>query len=92
MVVLAGLFLPFGADASAQDLPANGANAYAAPAASGETYTLGVGDKLRVTVFGEDDLSGEFEVDSGGFVRLPLIGQVQAAGMTLSKFESDVEA
>ena len=67
----------------------------AAPAASaaagfGDVYTLGTGDKLRVTVYGEADLSGEFEVDSSGAVRLPLIGQVPAAGLTVHDFEQRV--
>ena len=53
-------------------------------------YRLGSGDKLRVIVFGEDDLSGEFDVTGAGKVSLPLIGQVQAAGMTLDEFEAEV--
>lgn len=56
----------------------------------GGAYTLGTGDKLRVTVYGEPDLSGAFEVDSLGDVRLPLIGQVEAAGLTVSDFEQSV--
>jgi polysaccharide export outer membrane protein len=53
-------------------------------------YHLGSGDKVRVIVYGEDDLGGEFDVDSTGFVRLPLIGQVQAAGLTVRDFEQMV--
>lgn len=53
-------------------------------------YQLGSGDKLRVIVFGEDDLSGEFDVTGAGKVSLPLIGQVQAAGLTLDQFEAEV--
>jgi polysaccharide export outer membrane protein len=45
-------------------------------------YRLGTGDKVRVTVFGEDDLSGEFQVDGSGFVALPLIGTVKAQDLT----------
>ena len=75
--------------------------AYAAEAAgSSETvvkpgssaYKLDTGDKVKVTVYGEDDLSGEFDVDGSGLVRLPLIGQVRAAGLTLKEFEGAVEA
>jgi polysaccharide export outer membrane protein len=54
-------------------------------------YRLGSGDKLRVIVFGEEDLSGEFEVDGTGSVSLPLIGQVSAQGETLRGFEEAVE-
>jgi protein involved in polysaccharide export with SLBB domain len=57
-----------------------------------ETYTLGTGDRLRVIVFGEEDLGGEYEIDSGGYVRLPLIGEVLATGLAPSQFEVDVKA
>jgi polysaccharide export outer membrane protein len=48
-------------------------------------YRLGPGDKLRVIVFGENDLSGAYEVDGNGYIRIPLIGQVQAQGDTAQK-------
>ena len=55
-------------------------------------YELGSGDRLRVIVFGEHNLSGEFDVGGSGVVALPLIGQVRANGLTLSAFEDAVEA
>lgn len=55
-------------------------------------YRLDVGDKLRMTVFGEMDLGGEYVVDGSGNVRLPLIGQVHAAGLALYEFEERVKA
>lgn len=45
-------------------------------------YILGPGDKVRVNVFGEEDLSGEYQVDGSGMVRLPLIGTIRAGGST----------
>lgn len=54
-------------------------------------YTLGPTDKLRVTVYGEDDLSGEFQIDGAGMVRLPLIGPLKAAGLTAPQLEARVE-
>src|SRR5208282_5280802 len=53
-------------------------------------YRFGPGDKLRVTVYGEDDLSGEFQIDGAGFIRLPLIGQMKAAGSTAHELENHV--
>lgn len=53
-------------------------------------YRLGPGDKLRVTVFNESDLTGEYTVDGQGFLRLPLVGQVQAAGQTSFGLESQI--
>ena len=50
-------------------------------------YKLGPGDKMRIIVFGEPDLSGEFFVDDSGSVDLPLIGDVAAGGQTVPAFE-----
>jgi protein involved in polysaccharide export with SLBB domain len=52
---------------------------------------LEAGDKIRVTVFGEDKLSGEYQVDTGGFVALPLAGSVKAAGLTGPELERTLE-
>jgi protein involved in polysaccharide export with SLBB domain len=41
-----------------------------------DDYALGTGDRLRITVFGQPDLSGEFEVDSSGRLSLPLAGSL----------------
>ena len=55
-------------------------------------YRLGSGDQVRVIVFGEEDLSGEFVVDGAGMVSLPLVGEVPAGGKTLQEFRSQIEA
>lgn len=53
-------------------------------------YTLGAGDHIRVTVFNQPDLSGDFEVDGSGNVSLPLIRDVHAQGMTLNQLEERI--
>ena len=53
-------------------------------------YVLGPGDKIKLNVFDETDLSGDYTVDGSGFVRLPLIGQVRAAGSTAMQLEASV--
>jgi len=45
------------------------------------------GDKIRITVFGEDKLSGDYELDQSGQISLPLAGTVQALGLTQSELE-----
>jgi polysaccharide export outer membrane protein len=55
--------------------------------AGGEDYRLGPEDKVKVTVFGEADLSGEFVVDSSGVLAAPFLGQITVKGMTLREFE-----
>ena len=54
-------------------------------------YRLGAGDEVRITVYGEEALSGEFVVDGAGALSLPLIGEVHAEGLTLREFRSEVE-
>lgn len=44
--------------------------------------TLRTGDRLRITVFGEDKLSGDYDVDAAGSVALPLVGSARAAGLS----------
>jgi polysaccharide export outer membrane protein len=56
------------------------------------SYKLDAGDRLRVIVFGEMDLGGEYEVDGSGFVRLPLIGQLPAVGLAVNEFENSMKA
>lgn len=53
-------------------------------------YQLGSGDQLRVIVFGEESLSGEFVVDGSGYVSMPLVGEVLAKGKTVREFQRNV--
>jgi polysaccharide export outer membrane protein len=53
-------------------------------------YILGPGDKIKVTVFGNEDLNSETEVDPAGQVTLPLIQQVPAAGKTILQLETEI--
>jgi polysaccharide export outer membrane protein len=50
-------------------------------------YVLGPGDKVRLKVYGDADVNGEYEVNSAGFVSIPLVGQVKAAGLTTRQLE-----
>ena len=54
-------------------------------------YVLGPGDKLRIITFGEERLSGEFVVNERGRVSLPLVGEVNAGGLTLERFSTTVQ-
>ena len=55
-----------------------------------DIYTLGSGDRVKVTVYGEDDLSGVFEVSGTGSIAYPLIGEVEAGGKTIRELEKKV--
>jgi protein involved in polysaccharide export with SLBB domain len=40
------------------------------------------GDHINVTVYNEASLSGNYSIDSGGFVTIPRAGRLRAAGLT----------
>ncbi|MGD9669524.1 MAG: polysaccharide biosynthesis/export family protein [Hyphomicrobiaceae bacterium] len=54
------------------------------------TYRLGIGDKLKIVVFGEENLSGQFEVNALGQVSIPLVGEVPAADRPISEFREAI--
>ena len=54
------------------------------------SHRLSPGDRIKVTVFGHDDLSGEFELDGDGSISLPLIRVVPAAGLTAKELEGAI--
>lgn len=55
-------------------------------------YRLGPADKIRVIVFGEPDLSGEFSVNGRGQLSLPLLGDVGAEGRTIDEVRESIAA
>jgi polysaccharide biosynthesis/export protein len=50
-----------------------------------ETYTIGAGDKLQITLFNVPELSGEVRVGADGQMNLPWIGMLSANRMTLAE-------
>lgn len=59
-----------------------------AQAQNDAVYRLGSGDQLRITVFGQADLSGEFEVDSNGSIAMPLIGEITVIDKNVRETET----
>jgi len=54
---------------------------------AGAAYLLGAGDSLRITVFGETDLSGTFKISDNGALVMPLVGQISAAGLSVPELQ-----
>ena len=52
-----------------------------------DSYRLGSGDRVRITVFGQPELTGEYAVDGSGQMSYPLVGQIGAGGMTAHELE-----
>lgn len=53
-------------------------------------YKLGAGDRMRIIVYGQENLTGEYVLDGSGVLAFPLIGQVQAKGMTPAQLEQAI--
>lgn len=80
-----------GATAFAQPAPSTSASTTAASPERLD-YQLGSADKLRITVFGEDGLTGEYAVTSNGMISFPLIGEVDAVGHTLGQVREEIRS
>ncbi len=76
-----------------QNPPAAPAPQAAPPAAAPATvmeYEVGPGDVLEVNVFGNDDLSRIPTVQTNGAISLPLLGEVQVAGLTVGEVQRKI--
>ena len=60
------------------------------PASAADSYVLGPNDRVRLKVYGEPDIAGEYEVDNNGNVSIPLAGHIRAAGLTTRQLERAV--
>jgi polysaccharide export outer membrane protein len=81
-----------GCDGPRGEVSALNAETPAAPANTPGTYRLSPGDKLKVIVFNEQDLTGEFQVNERGNIAFPLVGEVQAASSTPDEFQQRLTA
>jgi protein involved in polysaccharide export with SLBB domain len=53
-------------------------------------YVLAPDDKLRISVYGEEKLAGEFMVGSDGSIAFPLVGTIGAAGLTVTDLQAKI--
>jgi polysaccharide export outer membrane protein len=60
------------------------------PAAAAGSYVLGPNDRIRLKVYGEADITGEYEIDSNGQVSIPLAGHIKAADLTTKQLERSI--
>lgn len=71
-------------------ISANAQTSGASAGSAARTYILGPTDRVRVKVYGEADVTGEYEVDSNGYVSIPLAGHVKASGLTTQQLERSI--
>ena len=62
--------------------PSDKADTKARPPSSGDEYRLGSGDKIRVEVYKDAQLSQSAQVRPDGKITLPLLGDIEATGKT----------
>jgi len=93
--LLATLTLSFPAGAQTPSSSSSSASSAASPATTVEkphddSFVIGNDDVLAINVWKEPDISRSIPVRSDGKISLPLVGEVQAAGLTPLKLEKDI--
>jgi protein involved in polysaccharide export with SLBB domain len=48
------------------------------------------GEKVKITVYGEEALTNDYDINPAGYVAMPLIGSIRAAGRSQTDFGKDV--
>ena len=81
--VLAGLFAGLCTVSRADNAESNGKKNY--------IYTLALADRVRVSVFQEDDLTSLTRIDAQGRINLPLLGEVKVGGMTVVEAQTAIQ-
>ena len=64
----------------------------AAVVSSESEYRLGAGDKIKVFVFGEADMTVEVRLGASGDMRYPFLGKIHVAGMTLPELQREISS
>ena len=55
------------------------------------SYHLGPGDRLEIKVLGADELAGQYSVQDDGTIRMLMVGEVPAAGLTPEQVQTKIE-
>ena len=86
VVLMAGLLAGCASGSGGPACVIGAANADAAPG-----YRLGAQDRIQMTVYRQPELSGPFALDGEGYVAVPLVGEILAAGLTTRQLENEIE-
>jgi polysaccharide export outer membrane protein len=55
------------------------------------SYHLGPGDRLEIKVLGADELAGQYSIQDDGTIRMLMVGEVLAAGLTPEQVKTKIE-
>ena len=86
-----GLMLGTAACSSEPDLAAAASVAASNDSSGLAGYRLGAGDHVKIVVFGQQDMTGEYAVDGQGMLAFPLINSVKAGGLTGAELAKAIE-
>lgn len=80
------------ADGSMSLAPTNVPGGRGGPGIGGRDpdYRLGANDRVRIIVFGQPTLTGEYTLDGNGVLAFPLIGSVNAQGQTTGQLQQAI--
>jgi polysaccharide export outer membrane protein len=56
-----------------------------------DQYTLGAGDMIEITVFGQEDLTVETRLSNTGTISYPFMGDIELVGLTLNQVEQLID-
>lgn len=59
-------------------------------AGASSEYRLGPNDRLRIIVFGQPTLTGEFSIDENGMLSYPLLGNIPAGGVSSLQLQQNI--
>jgi protein involved in polysaccharide export with SLBB domain len=90
VLFVSGMIANLSSNAFAQTQPPSAQAQPPSSATTAATYVLGPNDRIRLKVYGEADISGEYEIDSNGQVSIPLAGHIGAAGLTTKQLERSI--
>jgi len=90
VVVAAALLAAAGCAGGGGGAPAGTSGTPVPPTAAAEDYRIGPEDVLQVTVWRNDNLSREVAVRPDGKISMPLINDVQAAGLTALELRNEI--
>lgn len=79
---LAGCYTDFG--------PVEVGTSTGSPSGVDVASTLQPGEKVKITVYGEDALTGDYDINPAGYVTMPLIGAIKAVGRSQTEFSRDL--
>ncbi|MFW5443111.1 MAG: polysaccharide biosynthesis/export family protein [Methylococcaceae bacterium] len=54
-------------------------------------YTLGSGDLIKILIFNQENMSGEYQVNGNGMISIPLVGSIKVQGLTLLEVEQTLK-